>query len=164
MYSFGTGANDGQNPYAGLAFSSTSGTLYGTTVNGGVNSGGTVFALAPRRPFVGLFPTALDFGLQGAVIPNTPQKVTLANTGIAPLVITAITITGANTNDFSESNDCPISPGTLAPGRFCHITVVFSPVDSGTVNADVTITDNAGNNPQMVQLTGISVGGRVRPR
>jgi len=162
IYSFGTGSNDGQNPYAGLAFFSTSGTFYGTTVNGGgMNNGGTVFALAPGMPFVDLLPPSLAFGLQGVNAPSTPQTVVLANTGIASLLISGITIMGADPNDFSKNTDCPI---TLAPGKFCHITVVFSPVDSGTLNADVTISDNASNNPQMVPLTGISVGGKVRPR
>ena len=161
VYSFGTGSNDGQNPYAGLAFSNTTGTLYGTTVNGGVNNGGTVFGLTPGGSFGEFFPSSLSFGLQGIDMPNTPQTVTFANTGIAPLLISSITLAGADPADFYKSTDCPIR---LAPGKFCHITVVFSPVDSGMLNADVTVTDNAGNNPQVIQLTGIAVGGRTRPR
>jgi len=51
MYSFGTVANDGQNPEAGLVFDN-SGNLYGTTVHGGSSTGcgnsgcGTVFELS----------------------------------------------------------------------------------------------------------------------
>jgi uncharacterized repeat protein (TIGR02543 family) len=43
LYSFGNGT-DGKNPLAGLVFNS-SGILYGTTVNGGVFGGGTVFGI-----------------------------------------------------------------------------------------------------------------------
>jgi len=35
---------------------------------------------------------------------------------------------------------------------------------SGTRNADITISDSAPDSPQMVPLTGIGVGGKVRPR
>ena len=45
LYSFGNGT-DGANPYAGLIFDN-SGNLYGTTGNGGLYSGGTVFELSP---------------------------------------------------------------------------------------------------------------------
>jgi uncharacterized repeat protein (TIGR03803 family) len=44
LYNFGSGG-DGQNPNAGLVFDSF-GNLYGTTVNGGANAGGTVFELS----------------------------------------------------------------------------------------------------------------------
>lgn len=47
LYSFGNGT-DGRNPQAGLIFSPT-GTLYGTTVNGGMYSGGTVFGITRLR-------------------------------------------------------------------------------------------------------------------
>jgi uncharacterized repeat protein (TIGR03803 family) len=48
VYSFGNG-NDGKNPYAGLLLSA-SGTLYGTTFNGGAYGGGTSFAITPPAP------------------------------------------------------------------------------------------------------------------
>jgi uncharacterized repeat protein (TIGR03803 family) len=45
LYNF-RGGRDGANPYAGLVFDHA-GALYGTTVNGGISSVGTVFQLAP---------------------------------------------------------------------------------------------------------------------
>ncbi len=47
VYSFGNAA-DGTNPYGGLTIDS-SGNLYGTTTNGGLYSGGTVFELSPNN-------------------------------------------------------------------------------------------------------------------
>jgi uncharacterized repeat protein (TIGR03803 family) len=41
LHNFGTGTNDGQNPYGSLMLSGT--TLYGTTRAGGNKSNGTVF-------------------------------------------------------------------------------------------------------------------------
>ena len=46
LHSFGNGSGDGQNPYAGLIFGG-SGNLYGTTQNGGLYNGGTVFEILP---------------------------------------------------------------------------------------------------------------------
>ena len=46
VYSFGS-STDGANPRAALVFDS-SGNLYGTTVNGGMYSGGTAFELSPN--------------------------------------------------------------------------------------------------------------------
>jgi uncharacterized repeat protein (TIGR03803 family) len=45
LYSFKGGANDGQNPYAGVAFDKT-GVLYGTTYSGGTDNAGTVYKSA----------------------------------------------------------------------------------------------------------------------
>jgi sugar lactone lactonase YvrE len=120
--------------------------------------------LPPLGPEVTLSPTSLDFGPQGVLRPTTPQVATLTNSGAAPLSITSIAITGQNSSDFAQTNNCPISPNTLAPGDRCNITVVFSPIETGTLSAAVTITDNAPDSPQSVALTGIGVGGKVRPK
>ena len=95
--------------------------------------------------------------------PNTPQVVTLTNSGDVPLSITSIGITGTNSGDFNQWNNCPTSPSTLASGDHCTITVMFAPTETGTLNADVTISDNAPDSPQMVPVTGIGVGGKIRP-
>jgi uncharacterized repeat protein (TIGR03803 family) len=53
LYSFGTSANDGIEPYAGLVLGSD-GNFYGTTVEGGQFSQGTVFGISPSgiRTFI----------------------------------------------------------------------------------------------------------------
>jgi hypothetical protein len=110
---------------------------------------------------VSLSPASLDFGPQGTDRPTTPQAITLTSSGATALSITSISITGANSQDFDQWNDCPMNPNTLDPGNYCTITVMFAPTEIGTLNADVTITDDAPNSPQMVPLTGIGVGGKV---
>ncbi|MGH8377725.1 MAG: hypothetical protein ACRER7_02120, partial [Gammaproteobacteria bacterium] len=76
------------------------------------------------------------------------------------LSITSIAITGQNSGDFLEANNCPISPNTLSPGDYCTIAVVFAPTGAGTLNADVSVTDNAPGSPQNVPLTGVGVSGK----
>lgn len=99
-------------------------------------------------------PTGLNFGNQTVGIPSTPQNVTLTNTGNINLLISMIQITGANTNDFSQRNNCPAS---LAPNSSCKIAVTFTPRATGTRNAAVSVSDNAPNSPQSASLTGVGV-------
>jgi hypothetical protein len=101
-----------------------------------------------------LSPTSLNFGNQTVGITSAPQKVTLQNTGNINLTITSIQITGTNSGDFNQTNNCPSS---LSPNNSCQISVTFEPTTTGTRNAAVNITDNAPNSPQSVPLTGVGV-------
>jgi hypothetical protein len=98
-------------------------------------------------PTVTLSPPSLRFASQLVGTPSNPQDVTLSNTGSAPLLVTKI-VASAN---FAQKNNCPPS---LAPGANCTIGVVFEPRRVGTITGTITITDNAGNSPQVVPLTG----------
>ena len=156
---------DGYDPYAALV-QATNGMFYGTTPrsvpdNSCTYGCGTVFSLQTGLgPVVSLSPANLSFGPQGVQAPNVPQVVTLTNTGKLPLSITGIAVTGQNSGDFAQANNCPISPNTLAAGDNCMITVYFFPVDAGTLAAAVTITDNAPGSPQNILLSGVGVGGK----
>src|SRR5207245_8608494 len=93
----------------------------------------------------------------------------LTNTGNEPLTITKISITGTNPGDFSQTNNCPLSPSTLAASASCSFNVTFKPTAAGSRSATLTATDNtnsaAGTN-QTVNLTGTgtsSTGGGSAP-
>jgi hypothetical protein len=101
-----------------------------------------------------LSPGSLNFGNQTVGITSSPQNVTLQNNGNINLTITSIQITGANSGDFAQSNNCP---GSLSPNDGCQISVTFTPTATGTRNAAVTITDNAPGSPQSVPLKGVGV-------
>ncbi len=156
---------DGELPVAALV-QATDGVFYGTTWEGGTGgdcsgSCGTIFSLdVGLGPLVSLSPTSLTFGPQVVSAPNVPQVVTLTNTGGLPLSITGIAVTGQNSNDFAQVNNCPVNPNTLAAGDSCQITVYFFPVDTGTLAAAVTITDNAPGSPQNLPLSGVGVSGK----
>jgi uncharacterized repeat protein (TIGR03803 family) len=156
LYSFTNGA-DGSFPFAGLLRTAT-GDLYGATVLGGSNACGgygcgAIFKLTVG-PAVSFDPTSLSFGNQTVGIASSPQVVTMLNTGNAPLEISSISIKGANSSDFAQTNNCPKS---LPPTDNCRITVTFTPSNSGTRNATVSVRDNASNSPQTVPLTGVGV-------
>jgi hypothetical protein len=73
---------------------------------------------------VSLSPSSLNFGNQTVGITSSPQNVTLQNTGNINLTITSIQITGTNSGDFGEKNNCPSS---LPPNNSCQISVTSSP-------------------------------------
>jgi len=107
-------------------------------------------------PVVSLSPTSLAFSSAGlGSLPST-QTVTLSNTGDATLTLSSVAISGANQQDFSQTNTCG---SNVNPGAACTITVTFAPtLTSGNETATLTFNDNAGNSPQRVPLTGTIAG------
>jgi hypothetical protein len=105
-------------------------------------------------PAVTLAPTSLSFGNQRTGTTSATQSVTLTNSGNAALTISGIAVTGTNSADFAQTNNCPISPSTLAAGASCTISATFTPGAAGSRSASVTITDNASGSPHTVGLSG----------
>ena len=103
-------------------------------------------------PAVTFSPTSLNFGNQGVGTTSSPQVTTLSNSGAGVLTITSIGITGANSSDFAQTNNCP---GSVPANGSCQISVTFSPTATGTRNAAVSVADNAPDSPQSVPLTGV---------
>jgi FG-GAP-like repeat/Abnormal spindle-like microcephaly-assoc'd, ASPM-SPD-2-Hydin len=106
-------------------------------------------------PFLQASPARLNLASTAVGSTSAPQAITLTNTGNAMLAITNIGITGGNATDFSESNTCASG---LAPGASCSVGVKFAPTASGTLVAALAIADSAPGSPQMIVLSGISVG------
>lgn len=110
----------------------------------------------PRpSPVVSLQPTSISFGNQNVNTTSSAIASTLTNTGTATLSIASINITGANGADFAQTNTCGSS---VAAGANCTISVTFTPSAAGTRTASVTITDNAGDSPESVALSGTGIG------
>ena len=86
---------------------------------------------------------------------SNPFPVTLQNTGNQALTISTFSVTGANSGDFSLSQNCPSS---LAVNASCQINVTFTPTASGTRTAAVTLFDNATVSPQSIPIYGVGLG------
>jgi len=105
-------------------------------------------------------PSSLTFAAQKVGTNSPPQTVTLTNIGADDLFLTSnsITITGGEAGDFSQNNNCPVSPAALTPRlvppQTCSINVTFTPTKKGARKAVLTITDNGYKSPQKVSLTG----------
>ena len=77
-------------------------------------------------------PTTLSFGNQVLGTSSAVKNVTLTNGQSKKLTITSIT---ANLLDYTQTNNCPLSPGTLAAGASCTIAVTFTPAVLGSRSA-----------------------------
>jgi hypothetical protein len=100
--------------------------------------------------------TFMNFGTRyiGLVYPD--RTVTLTNTGLAPLVITNISITGISGDPAAFTVDQDTCTGaSIAPGRTCTLSVGFDPLGAVAYKAALTFSDNAGDSPQQVLLEGI---------
>ena len=64
------------------------------------------------------------------------------NSGPNTLAISSIAVTGTNPGDFAQTNNCPVSPATLAVSGFCTINVTFTPMAASLRSAAITIADN----------------------
>jgi hypothetical protein len=99
-------------------------------------------------------PPNLNFGNQTVGIASGQQVSTLSNMGNITLGITSIIITGTNSSDFTQTNNCGTS---VLAGGSCNITVTFTPTATGTGAAAVSISDNALGSPQALALSGVGV-------
>ena len=102
---------------------------------------------------VSLLPSTVGFGDQN-VWTTGLQTVTLTNIRDASLNITAIGITGTNSGDFAQTNDCDSS---VNPGASCTILVSFTPTASGSRTGVLIVTDNAGTGAQEAILAGTGI-------
>jgi centrosomal CEP192-like protein/HYDIN/CFA65/VesB family protein len=105
-------------------------------------------------PVAQLSATSLTFGNEDIGSITASQYITLTNPGLAPLSIASIAVTGPGASQFVFADSCG---STLAAGGNCSIHGHFAPTTAGAATAAITITDNAGNSPQSVSLSGTGV-------
>lgn len=87
------------------------------------------------------------------------KSVTLTNSGSSTIILSSISITGANSGDFyTASNKCGT---TLAANASCSLYVYFRPIAVGTRTA--TLTYNVSNSPQQVFLSGLGASVSAAP-
>jgi hypothetical protein len=122
------------------------------------NQSSPVLSVFMQPSPVDLDPKRLSFGDQLVGTPSSSGTATLTNNLTGPLTISSIALTGTSAADFTETNDCPLSPSTLAAGGSCTITVTFDHTTLGEKTAAVTVSDDAPGYPQQVlNLTGAVV-------
>jgi len=112
------------------------------------------FTTLETAPAVTLSAASISFAATTVGVAGGSQSVTLTNTGTAALSIASIALAGADPSSFVFANNCGSS---LAAGASCTIHGHFAPKASGALTAAITITDNAGNSPQSIGLSGTGV-------
>ena len=108
-------------------------------------------AIAPPSAAVTVTPSNPDFGTmtQGT---SAPINVTVKNTGTAALHITGVALGGANMNEFSFSD--PTCSAAIPVSGTCTIVLTFTPLATGARVASVTLTDDAPDSPQIINIKG----------
>jgi hypothetical protein len=96
-------------------------------------------------------PLTLSFSDQLVGTTSASQPVTVTNTGTVALSFTSLAIS----IDWTESDNCLPS---VAPSASCTINVSFKPTANGSLAGALTLTDNALNSPQTVNLSGTGLG------
>lgn len=121
----------------------------------GINTGPQIVSLGGTGtgPEASLSSSSINFGNQLKGIPSAVQTETVTNSGGSELMISAVTVTGANASDFARGADA-CTGATIAPAGTCSVSVTFTPSAFGTRAATLNIADNAANSPQAVSLTG----------
>ena len=101
-------------------------------------------------------PSSLTFSSQPVGMPGAAMSVVIANEGSTVVNLWQIAVVGADSGDFSQSNNCGKSLGV---GANCTANVIFTPSAAGTRTASLVISDDGGGSPQAVVLAGIGATG-----
>jgi len=100
-----------------------------------------------QAPVIELSASSLTFGNRLVGAGAQVQSVTVRNRGGAPLAMGSITLTG----EFVHTTTCG---ATVAPDGTCRIDVGFLPTIPGARFGRMTVTSNASNGTQFVDLAG----------
>jgi hypothetical protein len=106
-------------------------------------------------PALTVNPDRAIFPSQTVGTSSKPTPVMLVNTGNSGLNITGISLSGKDSSDFTQTNNCGAS---LAAGGTCTVNVTFSPTTGGSRMASISISGTEPGSPQLVELVGTALG------
>jgi len=118
------------------------------------NSIANTVSVLLNLPVISVFPNSVAFAKEAVGKKSAPKTITIGNPSGTPIGITSVAVAGTDPGDFAETNTCPVSPATLAPGATCSITVTFTPAASGKRSGKIELTDTVPGSPQSITLTG----------
>jgi hypothetical protein len=122
------------------------------TYNGDANFNSSTSAVLSQVVLgIVVAPSSLNFPAQKVGTTSSPQTVTVTNSEKTPVSISSIALTGANSSNFLQTNNCPSS---LPAGGSCNINVTFSPNSPTSFVATLSVSDSLPGSPQTVALAG----------
>ena len=136
-------------------------TVTATSTEDATKSGSATITITVPSPSVSVSATSLAFGSEAKSVMSPAQSLLITNTGTLSLTISSIAVSGTNSADFVQFNNCPSSSGMLSAGAVCRINVFFNPTTTSAEAGTLTITDNAPAGSQVVSLTGQGVAEAV---
>jgi hypothetical protein len=102
----------------------------------------------------------VNFGNQPLLQTSVGQVITVINNGTANLIVSSVSLAGANAGDFAlPTNTCTGS--SLAPLATCSVTVSFTPTALGNRAATLSIASNDPATPAVVNIAGTGIAAPV---
>ncbi len=150
----GSVAGSNQQGFAGDAGAATNATLNMPRAVAANGSGGLAIADKLNQRIRTTTLPSLSFANSGVGILSTPQSVTLANTGSAPITVSSIVLSGAFTT--ATGGSCTATPITLAAGANCTESIAFLPTAFGPASGSVVLS-GSGVIPQTILLGGTAL-------
>ncbi len=147
--------------FAPTAEGPRNGTLSMAPVGGKPVTGQLIGAGGPRRiPNFQAAPNPLDFGPNLVVTPTPSKTVTVTNTGIVNLTISAVALAPPGATSFPgdytiNASNCLAAP--IPPAGTCTVSVVFTAQNVGPRPALLVFTDNAAPLSHVVSLNGSGI-------
>lgn len=160
----GTSPSTNSSQYAGPVSINSTETLKAIATATGLTPSAVTSAsynIQVPGPAASFSPASLLFVTESVGASGGTQTVTLTNTGGKTLSIATVSIAGANSTDFSETNNCGTS---VLAGGSCAISVKFAPAAAGSRSATLLVTDNAANSPQGASLSGTGIDFSITPQ
>ena len=111
-------------------------------------------ATVPAMADIQVAPTSLSFGAIVVGSLSATQTITVNSVGTAPLIITALSDSGAA---FPRVGGTCVVGTALAPGANCTLSLRFAPTTISTLVRTIAISHNANPTPVSVSLTGTAV-------
>jgi Transmembrane protein 131-like N-terminal len=105
-------------------------------------------AATAAQPSISLNPTTLTYEVQAVATASSPQTITVTNTGVAPLVVSLVAVSG----DFNETDSCTGAP--IAVSMTCTIQIRFLPTATGSRSGLLTVYGNVAGGQATASLTG----------
>lgn len=94
-------------------------------------------------------PQTVNFGSVVVSTTSAATPITVSNNGGVAVTITSI----STATPFAQTNNCPLSPSTLAPAASCTVNVTATPTTTGVANGTLSIVDNATGSPHTASLS-----------
>ena len=116
--------------------------------NNRAQNGINIFVREPRAPKTAINPAIISFGNVVTFTTSSARVITIKNIGNAPLSITGITLTGADSSQFLQNNNC----AAVSAGASCTIEAKCSPTSPRPIAASLNIRHNASGSPEVVGL------------
>ena len=107
-------------------------------------------------PGILVSPSSVNLGNVTVGISSTAQPLTITNTGLATLNLTAIAVTGSGFARVTPALASPPNCATsLAPSTACQIAITFTAAAAGAASGQLSITHNATGSPTLIALVAV---------